>query len=62
MNKFDVKLAPDFTGFGTCGHFTWNRLAKILQTAGELQDDESVDGFTVTEDGVNFYVKKLDNT
>lgn len=55
-NKIEVKITPNFTSGGVSGSFTWVRLEKILRAAGELRDNEVINGYRVDGQGVNFYL------
>ncbi len=54
--KIEVKINPNFTCGGVAGSFTWQRLEKILRKAGELHDNEVINGYNIDEQGVNFYI------
>jgi len=62
-NNFTVKINPAFKGRGgVAGAFTWQRLEKILRNAGELRDNETIEGYEVSEANVNFYIKRVDKS
>lgn len=59
MSNMTIKIDPEFKGCGgLAGSFTWQRLEKILRKAGELRDDETIEGYVVAPSNVNFYIKK----
>ncbi len=63
MSEFNIKIKSTFNGRGgTAGSFTWQRLEEILHSAKELRDDETIEGYSVSQDGVNFYIKKVDKS
>ena len=55
-NKIEVKINPNFTSGEVAGWFSWERLELILRNAGELRDNETINGYKADEQGVNFYI------
>ncbi len=51
-----VKVNPNFTGAGLAGSLSWQRLEQILRDAGELKDNEVINGYRADKQGINFYI------
>jgi len=60
-DNFKVKINANFTSSVSTGSFTWHRLEKILRDAGELRDNEVINGYRIDKQGVNFYLDKRNN-
>jgi len=55
-DKIDVKINANFSGAGLAGWISWERMEQILRNAGELRDNESINGYRADKQGVDFYI------
>jgi hypothetical protein len=56
--KTGAVLDPDKDHGGVVGSFSWRRLHEILRSSGELRPGETVLRYTVSTDGVQFYLDR----
>lgn len=61
MTDKTITLDPNFKGNAGCAGFvSQHRMEKVLRDAGQLREDEAIEGYRIEDAGLNFYVKKLD--